>query len=157
MRRIGRYIFNGLAVLSLLIFLAMGVLWGRMKPGSDYLGYCSGHTCYQISASDVGIAYSWYQEGAGYGWHCGHSIYGEVGNGFLYQPLHWSPGFVVGLPYWVILLVTAPMPAAWLTMRLRRKRRRRGHCPKCGYDIRVTPYRCPECGHVPSAAERNTD
>jgi hypothetical protein len=50
----------------------------------------------------------------------------------------------VRIPLWLPASVSAVLPALWLSKRLRR--RRRGLCPNCGYDLRATPDRCPECG-----------
>lgn len=65
----------------------------------------------------------------------------------------WTVVYSFGLP----LTVPLVLPALWL-VRYRRRRRRRiaGACPSCGYDLRASPGRCPECGVItPSLATRN--
>jgi hypothetical protein len=55
---------------------------------------------------------------------------------------------VIGLtvPLWPLALVTAAGPGVWVVRHVRRRRRIRGGlCPTCGYDLRGTPDRCPEC------------
>ncbi len=54
------------------------------------------------------------------------------------------------LPYWAIVCLFAAAPAWFALTRLRSAHRRTcGLCPTCGYDLRATPDRCPECGAVP--------
>ncbi len=58
---------------------------------------------------------------------------------------------VVGLtiPFWACMAVSAILPAySLLKTRGRQRRRKLGLCALCGYDLRATSYRCPECGTV---------
>jgi hypothetical protein len=56
------------------------------------------------------------------------------------------------LPHWSLVLLFAILPALRLRAAIRsRELRRVGLCPKCGYDLRATPDRCPECGAAPAA------
>ena len=59
--------------------------------------------------------------------------------------------WVLIVPFRVLVLPTLLLPAAWLALRVirvvRRARRVRvNHCVTCGYDLRASPERCPECG-----------
>ena len=59
----------------------------------------------------------------------------------------------LALPYWSMFALAAALPAAHLLTRGRaRGRARAGLCAACGYDLRATPGRCPECGHVPASS-----
>ena len=59
----------------------------------------------------------------------------------------WGIGWRLGVPYWAPAAAFAVAPARWLLRRLRRRRwARPGLCASCGYDLRASPGRCPECG-----------
>ena len=70
----------------------------------------------------------------------------------------------VQAPFWTVALALAILPVSSVIFNLIRRRRERRRNPKaciqCGYDLRATPDRCPECGrladgHKPATASTN--
>jgi hypothetical protein len=57
--------------------------------------------------------------------------------------------WTVRVPHWAPVVVTATPALVWLRVVARGIRRRwwkRGRCGNCGYDLRASADRCPECG-----------
>jgi hypothetical protein len=60
---------------------------------------------------------------------------------------------ILAVPHWFLLLVFSLLPLLRLRADLRSYHRRRlGLCPTCGYDLRASPDKCPECGASPQGA-----
>jgi hypothetical protein len=65
--------------------------------------------------------------------------------GFWFGPFQGR--YTIVLPNWFIVLATALPALMWFRRRQAKMRRRsRGLCDVCGYDLRASNERCPECG-----------
>jgi hypothetical protein len=193
MRRALRHLFTILSALSLLLCVAVCVLWVRGRFVSDTFKFVqhredaprtvieNGH---EIEVKGDSAERIWTVAsslgGIGIGMELSINIVDENSAGFHWrreQPAAFlSPpqatlarrlGFDVAvlaqqlgprqlvytkgviLPTWFVLVVSAFLPAVLvLRQRCWRTARRlsRGQCVHCGYDLRASPERCPECG-----------
>jgi hypothetical protein len=74
---------------------------------------------------------------------------GPIPNGYT------APFYQATVPHWLVALLFGLLPATRGLRRLARGPRRvHGQCRTCGYDLRATSERCPECGTVRKVATR---
>ena len=173
MRRLLRWTFNTLAMASLLLCLATAALWVRSYCVYDWFHahrreaddaredhYCVFIWSYHGSSpaprlvraardrrdSAMGVQSNSRSEfrgvfPTGFGLNADRVV--DHGYGFNYRSWH--------LPDWSLVSAFAVLPLIATLRQIRavhrrRRRSRRGCCPACGYDLRATPGRCPECG-----------
>jgi hypothetical protein len=83
---------------------------------------------------------------------------GPGGTGFAWRSNRHPSGldWDVMVPAWSFLLLWLVPMAAWRDLNRARlaqaRRRAAGLCPACGYDLRASKDRCPECGRPISSA-----
>jgi hypothetical protein len=147
-RRFLRILFNILTVASLALCLATVLIWVRSASHWDTGAFVAFGQDWHWSSEDgsFDINNQW------------HLIMTDLKGGVRdVLPLMYlsDPRFIeVTLYYRWVTTGTAIMPLAWICARWwRRRRRKPGHCPECGYDLRATPDRCPECGAVSLAKD----
>jgi len=121
---------------------ALAIAWARPRPlDGRKPGFFFSHTTY----SDPG--YPHINHMIARGWElCGFLYSGGVTTGAF-------DGLVV-VPAALPVIIFGLLPMFWL-LHLRKKRqinsrRKNALCTRCGYDIRATPARCSECGHLQS-------
>jgi hypothetical protein len=181
-RRVRRWTFNGLAVLSVAFCVAASAMWIRSYLELDDISYSSKWHVHNFSShrGRAFIQWGWSTEDmlerASAPYRDGGWVWDTAPSGatlgveprsrgwklggfdcFLWQSRRTNSvgqpaagEFVLIIPWWFLIVVAALLPIGWLNSACRGKRRARfGQCLYCGYDLRATPDRCPECGTSP--------
>jgi len=82
----------------------------------------------------------------GFGWRSGDSVSGQG----LFRNVR-TVGWGFRVPLWFLAALAAVAPVIRFHAAVCRRRRAPvGRCRVCGYDLRATPDRCPECGTEPT-------
>jgi hypothetical protein len=176
-----RRLFTIASAVSLLLCVAIVVLWVRSVIVFDRISFDRCGRSLQVSTPNPSIYMSWtsrqYRKPR---WErkfaspmrladsirvVNYTLTDTAGQphfygclGFFFVPTYLQPGVFVpgggdcwftfiGVPFYFLLFLTSLMPAFrmryWFTHH---RRMRDGLCPSCGYDLRASKDRCPECG-----------
>ncbi len=172
-----RRLLTVLSALSVVLCLATCVLWARSYfggyPKRDRV-YSTGR--YEISSYMGSIHWDSTPSAVNTYVPVSTGLSGESGHTVVHEPIpeiiwaeHWLESSVSGRPtvtrlqrrdgrmdYWLPTLATLLFPLTLIGLRRRRKGPV-GHCATCGYDLRATPERCPECGTIPKLPGSRSD
>ena len=148
------------SAISLLLFVAVCGLWvrsywveSRVEHGMTDPEFYKRATAWRVSSKSGGAEATifWERDVSRHGKRADWSVAGFHWVRAASIPYDTETTFVqfdfLRVPYWFLVGLTALAPLKGIGLLYRNSRRRLpGTCPFCGYDLRATPERCPECG-----------
>ena len=169
MKHLKRRLFNLAAAVSLVVCVAIVALWIRSYRIADDISWTSSH--YSSSVGSMNGRMVLFAVSGGpdailsSGWHS-HSVqklglegldpaelFENRAFGFSFHasredlPTGVRRELRIVAPHWSLAALALILPMVYAIRWLRSRRRHpRGFCATCGYDLRATPDRCPECG-----------
>jgi hypothetical protein len=164
MRRLRRWLFNGIAALSLLLFVATATLWMRSMHTWDDVWDQIGSHLWSLRTGRGRIGFDIWNS-VPLGRFARYSYSTEPANGYRYAGedhpanfweahgffyMEYRTRYVLITPLWCWCVIFLLLPTKKGLNRYYRGRvTEQGSCATCGYDLRATPNRCPECGSMP--------
>jgi hypothetical protein len=149
---VGRRLFTLAAALSLLLGACAAILWARsyrhVGPSeADSLNFTHSDPYWWVISNPGRLTFC---HQVGKDWDSPVAKVQFLGLEYASSWVGKSCLVNVFVPYWMLLLPLLILPALKLRAAMRnqqsRGRTRRGLCGHCGYDLRGSHDRCPECG-----------
>jgi len=168
MRRLFRWAFNGAVAVSSVLLVVLAVEWVRSTKYHDFIYWRNwrlasypgvvrfarladwDHLTFTVRIGSRND--DWYDTDQVVDYDPNDKIVmNDIYGGSSFE----FPATTLMIKDWAAVIIASAIPVAKLgfvafAVLRRRQRRLQGFCLSCGYDLRASPDRCPECGNVPA-------